>query len=114
MRLLLDESVPKRLGKYLPRHEVMTVVEMGWGGTKNGALLKLAGSSFDAFVTVDKNLPYQQNLPTLPVAGCRRGTECPVQRAARACRPAARPGRCACTTDSWLLRAGRAPTVATE
>ena len=68
MRLLLDESVPKRLGKYLPRHEVMTVVEMGWGGTKNGALLKLAASSFDAFVTVDKNLPYQQNLPTLPVA----------------------------------------------
>ncbi len=68
MRLLLDESVPRRLGKYLPRHEVRTVVEMGWGGAKNGALLALAAPRFDAFVTVDKNLPYQQNLKLLPVA----------------------------------------------
>ena len=41
---------------------------MGWGGVKNGALLTLASSQFDAFVTVDKNLPYQQNLSNLPVA----------------------------------------------
>lgn len=39
---------------------------MVWG--KNGKLLTLAADSFDAFVTVDKNLPYQQNLTTLPVA----------------------------------------------
>jgi len=68
MRLLLDESVPKRLRNHLPIHEVKTVVEMGWGGVKNGALLVLAGTNFDAFITVDKNLPYQQNLKTLPVA----------------------------------------------
>jgi predicted nuclease of predicted toxin-antitoxin system len=59
MRLLLDESVPKRLGRALPNHEVKTVVEMGWGGVKNGNLLALAASRFDAFITVDKNLPYQ-------------------------------------------------------
>lgn len=41
---------------------------MGWGGVKNGALLALAAKDFDAFITVDKNLPYQQNLATLPVA----------------------------------------------
>lgn len=35
---------------------------------KNGTLLALAGNDFDAFVTVDKNLPYQQNLGALPVA----------------------------------------------
>ena len=68
MRLLLDESVPVRLRRSLPSHSVKTVVEMGWGGVKNGALLALAAKEFDAFLTVDKNLPYQQNVANLPVA----------------------------------------------
>jgi predicted nuclease of predicted toxin-antitoxin system len=68
MRLLLDESVPSRLRRSLPGHVVRTVVEMGWSGEKNGKLLALAASEFDAFITVDKNLAYQQNLATLPVA----------------------------------------------
>ena len=68
MRLLLDESVPGRLRRSLPAHVVRTVVEMGWSGVKNGKLLALAADSFDAFITVDKNLPYQQNLTALPVA----------------------------------------------
>ena len=68
MRLLLDESVPRRFRRALPSHEVKTVVEMGWGGISNGDLLTLAASSFDAFITVDKNLPYQQDLSNLPLA----------------------------------------------
>ena len=68
MRLLLDESIPVRFRRSLPSHDVRTVVEMGWAGVKNGKLLALATDGFDAFVTVDKNLPYQQNLTTLPVA----------------------------------------------
>jgi hypothetical protein len=68
MRLLLDESVPVRLRQSLPSHSVKTVVEMGWGGMKNGALLTLAAKEFDAFLTVDKNLPSQQNVASLPVA----------------------------------------------
>ena len=68
MRLLLDESVPSRLRRSLPDHAVRTVVEMGWSGVKNGRLPALAANEFDAFVTVDKNLPYQQNLTTLPIA----------------------------------------------
>lgn len=68
MRLLLDESVPRRLGRALPNHEAKTVVEMGWGGVKNGDLLALAAASFDAFITIDKNLPYQQNLSNLALA----------------------------------------------
>ena len=68
MRLLLDESVPSRLRRALPNHDVKTVVEMGWSGVKNGNLLALAASDFDAFVTVDKNLPYQQDLSSLPIA----------------------------------------------
>jgi predicted nuclease of predicted toxin-antitoxin system len=68
MRLLLDESVPAKLRKSLPQHEVRTVVEMGWSGVKNGRLLALAAEKFEAFITVDKNLAYQQNLAALPVA----------------------------------------------
>ena len=68
MRLLLDESVPRRFRQSLTGHIVQTVVEMGWGGVKNGKLLKLAASEFDAFLTVDKNLPYQLNLASLPIS----------------------------------------------
>jgi hypothetical protein len=67
MRLLLDECVPARLGRALPSHHVSTVVLEGWSGVKNGKLLALAATSFDAFITVDKNLPYQQNTTTLPI-----------------------------------------------
>ena len=68
MRLLLDECVPARLRKALPSHQVSTVGLEGWSGVKNGKLLALAASKFDAFITVDKNLPYQQNTSNLPVA----------------------------------------------
>ena len=68
MRLLLDESVPSRLRQSLASHSVRTVVEAGWSGVKNGKLLALASTEFDAFITVDKNLPFQQNLATLPIA----------------------------------------------
>jgi hypothetical protein len=68
MRLLLDESLPRRLRAYLPGHSVKTVVDMGWRGYKNGRLLAAAAGEFDAFITADKNLPYQRNLNTLPIA----------------------------------------------
>lgn len=68
MRLLLDECVPARLRRALPSHEVSTVVAEGWSGIKNGKLLALAAVHFDAFITVDKNLPYQQNSAALPLA----------------------------------------------
>jgi len=34
---------------------------MGWGGLTNGALLAKAEKEFDAFVTGDRNLSFQQN-----------------------------------------------------
>ena len=40
-----------------------TVPQMGWAGVKNGDLLTLAQDQFDVFVTVDRNLFFQQNLP---------------------------------------------------
>jgi hypothetical protein len=62
MRVLLDECLPKRLGRELAGHQVQTVPQMGWAATKNGALLREAASAFDVFLTMDKNLVYQQNL----------------------------------------------------
>jgi predicted nuclease of predicted toxin-antitoxin system len=68
MRLLLDECVPTRLRKSLTPHTVSTVFLEGWSGIKNGKLLNMAAERFDALITVDKNLPYQQNTAALPVA----------------------------------------------
>jgi predicted nuclease of predicted toxin-antitoxin system len=63
VRVLLDECLPRRL-KYAfgPDHDVTTVPERGWAGTRNGALLQLASGEVDVFVTIDAGLAYQQNL----------------------------------------------------
>jgi hypothetical protein len=37
-------------------------------GIKNGALLTLASDNFDVFVTVDRNLSFQQNLDVFSIA----------------------------------------------
>jgi predicted nuclease of predicted toxin-antitoxin system len=68
MRILLDESLPRRLRTSFPGHEVATVAEAGWSGLENGELLRLAASRFDLFVTADQNLQYQQNLSSLPLS----------------------------------------------
>jgi predicted nuclease of predicted toxin-antitoxin system len=68
MRVLLDECVPKRLRRELPGHDVVTVVEMGWSGVKNGRLLALAAEKFDCFLTVDANIESQQHLASIPIA----------------------------------------------
>jgi PIN like domain len=67
MRILLDECVPRRLKHEIGDHEVRTVPEMGWAGTKNGALLQLAAEAFDVFLTTDRNLTFQQNIATLRI-----------------------------------------------
>lgn len=41
---------------------------MGWAGIKNGAQLTLAEKEFDVFITVDRNLSFQQNLPDFDLA----------------------------------------------
>ena len=69
MRVLLDECTPRKLRRDLPEHEVRTVGEMGWGGTKNGALLLRAAGEFDVLLTVDSNMEFQQNTAALPLAG---------------------------------------------
>ena len=69
MKVLLDENLPHELRHHLTGHDAFTVAYMGWAGTKNGALLKLAGAGgFDVFVTMDNGVAYQQNKATLPLA----------------------------------------------
>ena len=41
---------------------------MGWTTIKNGELLALASLQFDVFVTVDRNIGFQQNLAALTIA----------------------------------------------
>ena len=62
MKLLLDENLPKKLKSDFPKHEVFTVRDMNWNGKKNGELMLLMlENTFDAFITFDKNLQFQQN-----------------------------------------------------
>ena len=67
MRILLDESVPEKLGKLLVGHSCSTVQRQGWASFKNGKLLALAKDHFDVLLTADKGMEYQQNQDTLPV-----------------------------------------------
>jgi predicted nuclease of predicted toxin-antitoxin system len=62
MNVLLDECVPWPMHRLLAGHACTTAQKRGWGGMKNGDLLRLAESEFDLFITSDQNMRYQQNL----------------------------------------------------
>jgi predicted nuclease of predicted toxin-antitoxin system len=68
MRILLDECLPRQLKNDLSGHDVATVSEMKWKGLKNGELIRLAEQVFDAFVTIDQGVRYQQNLQKTKLA----------------------------------------------
>jgi len=63
MKILLDECLPRKFASALHGHNVTTVADMGWSGRKDRALLRAAhDAQFEAFITIDKNLPFQQNV----------------------------------------------------
>ena len=68
MKILLDECVDWRLSRAIVGHDVRTARQMGWSAIRNGELLALASDHFDAFVTVDRNLSFQQNVGKLRIA----------------------------------------------
>lgn len=68
MKILLDECIDRKLAREFADYEVKTVPQMGWAGVKNGQLLVLAEAEFDVFITVDRNLSFQQNLPQFDIA----------------------------------------------
>lgn len=68
MKVFVDECVDWRLARDIAGHDVKTARQMGWTTIKNGDLLALAAKAFDVFVTVDRNLSFQQNLPAFAIA----------------------------------------------
>ena len=69
MRVLLDEQLPRGLARELIGHDVSTVQREGWAGVNNGELLRRAEvHGFDALLTADQSLSFQQNLALLGLA----------------------------------------------
>jgi predicted nuclease of predicted toxin-antitoxin system len=68
VRILLDECLPKRLARELPGHDARTVPDMGWAGLRNGDLLAVAQRQFDVFLTVDRNLSFQNDIHRFALA----------------------------------------------
>ncbi len=68
MKLLLDECVTRHLERDLAGHEVHTVEEAGFKGLENGDLLKAASAVYEVLITVDRNIPSQQNIAGLNIA----------------------------------------------
>ena len=68
MKVLIDECIDWRLSRDIVGHEVKTARQMGWSAIQNGELLELAAESFDVFLTVDRNLAFQQSVPSFSIA----------------------------------------------
>jgi predicted nuclease of predicted toxin-antitoxin system len=63
MRLLIDECIDQRLRVLFPDHDCQTAGFARLAGLKNGRLLDAAeAAGFEVLVTVDQNIPDQQNL----------------------------------------------------
>jgi hypothetical protein len=62
MKILFDQGTPAPLRHALTGHAVSTAYELGWAQLANGDLISAAEESFDALITTDRNLLYQQNL----------------------------------------------------
>jgi hypothetical protein len=68
VKLLLDECVTRFVKRDLAGHDIHTVEEAGLKGLENGDLLRAASGTYDVLITVDQNLPYQQNFAGLNIA----------------------------------------------
>ncbi len=68
MKILFDQGVPKKLRQHLPGHEVRTAYEAGLNELENGDLLHAAEKEFDALLTTDSNIKYQQRLSEFDIA----------------------------------------------
>ena len=63
MRILFDQGTPVPLRRHLHPHPVDTIAERGWSELQNGDLLDQAeADGYQALITTDQNLKYQQNL----------------------------------------------------
>ena len=66
MRVLLDEQLPIDLAAMLEGHAAATVVGCGWAGVNNGDLLRRMRGEYDALLTMDQGIEFQQSIAALP------------------------------------------------
>lgn len=62
MRILLDGNMPRAFAALLPGHRVTTVHQRRWSDLDDRPLHDAAEGEFDAIITMDQNLRFQQNL----------------------------------------------------
>jgi predicted nuclease of predicted toxin-antitoxin system len=63
VRLLFDQNLPHDLRDLLAGHDIKVAVELGWETLANGDLLEAAEQAgFDAMLTADQSIKYQQRL----------------------------------------------------
>lgn len=67
MKILLDHCAPATLRKHLQPHEVKTTRQMKWERLENGDLLNEAQQQFDALISTDTNIKYQQQVPNYDI-----------------------------------------------
>ena len=67
MNVFVDECVNKKLMPHLTGHHFVHATDTPLRSTKN-ALLRAVAPDFDVFLTTDRHIPFQQNLPTFPLA----------------------------------------------
>lgn len=68
VRVVLDANLPVDFGKLLTGHHIDSVHQRGWSDLDNGALLTACQREYDAFLTLDQSLRYQQNMRGRPIA----------------------------------------------
>ena len=69
MRLLIDECMDERLRLLFVGHDCQTAHFANLAGLKNGRLLAAAeAAGFEVLITVDQNIPDQQNLAGRKIA----------------------------------------------
>jgi hypothetical protein len=69
VKLLIDECVDERLRFLFPGHDCQTARFANLAGLKNGHLLAAAeAAGFEVLITVDQNIPDQQNLNLRSIA----------------------------------------------
>lgn len=68
MRVVLDNCVPRTLLRHLTGFNATAVRDYGWAAIDDGPLLDHLEGRCDVFVTVDRNIPFQQRLAERPFA----------------------------------------------
>lgn len=68
-KFVLDENIPKKIVRVLGIENADHMLDLGWSGTKNGALLaRSVGEGYSCLVTFDRGIPTQNDLSSIPIA----------------------------------------------